>query len=247
MRHRDYYSIRYRNFIPRDELDSVLRSRRCRFGKRILYEYFDTIANQFLDDIRHAGISDISTVLFEGQTQHIHRGAPDRAATLGHELHRLFGDELPHAIVDMPSRKDHLRLITDHFRLMRKVIGVDADAVAPYEPGPEFEEIPFRAGCFQRLGCVDAQTIENDRQLVHERNVEVALGVLDDLRRLRDFDAGCAVDAQFHYCTVERSDAFEGFRIVARHHLYYAAERVLAVARVDAFGRVAHVEVLFPF
>ena len=59
----------------------------------------------------------------------------------------------------------------------------------PTRPGPERQEIPLGAGRGEHFARVDAEAIEEQRQLVDERDVDVALRVLDDLRRFGDADA----------------------------------------------------------
>ena len=113
--------------------------------------------------------------------------------------------------------------------------------------GPERQEIPFRFRRREHLVRVEPQAVEDDRQLVHQRDVEVALRVLDHFRRLRNLDARSAMDARRNDPAVERRYALQGLRRVARDHLHDARERVLAVARIDALGRIADVEILLPF
>lgn len=51
----------------------------------------------------------------------------------------------------------------------------------PTKPGEKRRKVPLCARGLQDFGRVDAKLPENDRELVHQRNVEVALGVLDHL------------------------------------------------------------------
>ena len=140
--------------------------------------------------------------------------------------------------------EDHLGLVAELLRLHRQVVGIDADAVTADEAGPELEEVPLRAGGLEHVGGADAHAIEDDRQLVHQRDVEIALRVLDDLRGLGDLDRRRAVHAGVDDGAVGVGDAVERRRVLARDDLHDALERVLLVARVDALGRVAELEVL---
>ena len=82
---------------------------------------------------------------------------------------------------------------------------------------------------------------EQDGELVHQRDIEVALRVLDHLGGLGDLEARCPVHPGGDDALVERGDFFERFYIVARRHFQDSGERVLPVARIDALGRVASV------
>jgi hypothetical protein len=72
-----------------------------------------------------------------------------------------------------------------------------------HESRSKRQEVPLGAGSLEHLDGIDADLVEDERQLVHERDVEVALGVLDDLRGLGDLDAARAVDARAHDAAVE--------------------------------------------
>ena len=100
-----------------------------------------------------------------------------------------------HVVVDAPAGQDDLRVIADRLRLVGQVVRIDADAVAADQARPERQEVPLGAGGLQHVFGVDAQSVEDQRQLVDQRDVDVALGVLDDLGGLGHFDAGRLVRA----------------------------------------------------
>jgi hypothetical protein len=129
----------------------------------------------------HAGVAQVRAVFLEGQTHDQHPRAIDLDAPRDHRLDQLAGDIGAHAVVDPPPGQDHVRMIAQHLRLVRQVIGIDADAVPADKAGPEIEEIPFGPGGRQHRLGIDAHAVEDDRQLVDEGDVEIALGVLDHL------------------------------------------------------------------
>ena len=138
--------------------------------------------------------------------------ALDLEAGGDHRLDGLFGDEFGHAVVDAAAGQDHLRVVADHLGLVRQVVRVDADAVAAHQARAERQEVPLRAGGLQHFQRVDADLVEDDGQLVHQRDVQVALGVLDDLGGLGHLDAGGAVHAGLDDRFVQRGDAVQGLR-----------------------------------
>ena len=186
------------------------------------------------------------TVFLECQSQHVDARALDLRAVADHVLDGLLGDELAHAVVDASPRQDHLRVIADLVGLVGEVVGVDADAVPADQAGPEGQEVPLGAGGLQHFERVDADAVEQDGELVHQGDVEVALRVLDHLGRLGDLDARRTVYARGDDALVESGDFFERLRSVARHHFQDAGKRVLLVTGIDALGRVADVEVALP-
>jgi hypothetical protein len=84
--------------------------------------------------------------------------------------------------------------------------------------------------------------VEQDGEFVHQRDVEVALGVLDDLGRLGDADALGLVGAGGDDLAVERVDGLGDLRGGAGGDLLDGGDAVRLVAGVDAFGGVADVE-----
>ena len=115
--------------------------------------------------------------------------------------------------------------------------------MATHEAGLELQEVPLRSCCRQDVDRADAHAIEHQRELVHERDVEVALRVLDDLRGLRDLDRRRAMNARIDDCAVRIRNALQGLRVLTGDDLRDALERVFFVAGVDALGRVAKLEI----
>jgi len=104
------------------------------------------------------------------------------------------------------------------------------------EPRPERQEIPLRARGLENVERVDAHPVEDQRQLVHQGDIQIALRVLDHLRRLRHLDRGGAMNAGDDDGTVDRGDDLEGARILAGNHLLDLRERVLPVAGLMRSG-----------
>ncbi len=79
-------------------------------------------------------------------------------------------------------------MIADFLSSVGQIIGVDANAVAADEARLKWQEVPLRRGCRQHFGRVEPELVEDDRELVHQGYVEVALRVLDHLRCLGHLD-----------------------------------------------------------
>ncbi len=82
-----------------------------------------------------------------------------------------------------------MRVVAQLLGLVGEVVRIDADAVPADEPRAEWQEVPLGAGSNQDLFGVDVHALENHREFVHERDIDVALRVLDDLGRLGHLDA----------------------------------------------------------
>src|SRR5205085_2038169 len=79
--------------------------------------------------------------------------------------------------------------------------------------------------------------------LVHEGDVDVALGVLDGLCSFGHLDGRGTENAAFGDRAIDGGQLLDDFSILAGDHLGDLVDRVLAVARVDALGAIAEAEV----
>ena len=138
---------------------------------------------------------------------------------MDHLLDGFAREVRAHAVVDAPPGEDNLGVVAGELCLVREVIRVHADAVPADEARPERQEVPLRAGGLQHLVSLDPQPLEDDRKLVDERDIEVALRVLDHLGRFGDFDRRRAVYARLHHRTVQLSDLLQRLVVVRRHDL----------------------------
>ena len=125
-----------------------------------------------------------------------------------------------------------------------QVVRIDADAVSADKSRLKRHEVPLGRGRPEDVRGGDPDPVKNKRQLVHEGDVEVPLGVLDHLGRLGDPDALRPMDARLDDLLVGRGDSLQGRRAVAGDDLHDTLEGVLAVTWVDPFGRVTEEEVL---
>src|ERR1022692_3737643 len=97
--------------------------------------------------------------------------ALDRRAALDHLLDRLLGNILAHAVVDAPSGENDLWVIAQLVGFMRQIVRIDADAVAANQPRTERKEIPLRSSRLENLRCIDADLVEEQCELVHQRDI----------------------------------------------------------------------------
>ena len=207
MRHRGNDGIALGQLVPADQSHAVFVHCFRRIGDWIVHVDAGSVGSQFLDHVDHARIADVGTVFLERQSEHADIRTLDRESGLDELLDRLLGDELAHAVVDAAAGQDDLRVVSQLVGLVRQVIRVHADAVPADQPGSKRQEIPLRSCGFEHFGRVQVHLVEQQRKLVHERDVEVALRVLDHLGGLRDLDRRRAVDASVDDCAVCVRDA----------------------------------------
>lgn len=154
-----------------------------------------------------------------------------------------LGHVTANPIVHLPRGVDQIRVVTHALGFVQQVIRVHTDAMPADQTGPERQEIPLGAGGFEHIERVDAELVEDQRQLVDQRNVDVALDVLHHLGRFGHADRFGAPGAGRDDAGVERIHRVGGVRCGAGGDLANVAQPPLPVTRVDALGAVATEEI----
>ena len=117
----------------------------------------------------------------------------------------------------------------------------------PPTGGTEGQEVPLGTGRLQHILGVDADTIADQRDLVDQGDVDVALGIFENFGELGDADRWCAVGAGFDNRLINSIDDIQCLRSVARNNLQDIVEAPLFVPGIDALRRVSDVEIDLPF
>ena len=128
--------------------------------------------------------------------------------------------------------------------LVGQVVGVHADAVATDETGAEGQEVPLGAGRLEHGVGVDPEAFEDHRELVDQGDVQVALGVLDDLRGFRGAQVRDRKGAGADDAAVQGVHERQGPGRGAGGHLDHVGQAMGLVPGIDPFGAVADEEAL---
>ena len=94
-------------------------------------------------------------------------------------------------------------LIADLQGAVRQIVGIDPDAVAAYQAGAEVEEVPLGVGGIEHVVDRQPKAVEDLGDLVDERDVDVALGILDDLSGLGGGDVARHEDAGLGHLAID--------------------------------------------
>jgi hypothetical protein len=105
--------------------------------------------------------------------------------------------------------------------------------VAANQARAERKEVPLAAGRFQDLDRVNTDAIENDRQLVHQGDIQIPLRVLDDLGGLGHLDARSRINAGRDHAAIHLPDPLQRCRCVPGNDLDDFRQRPFLVARID--------------
>jgi len=120
-----------------------------------------------------------------------------------------------------------------------QVVRVDPDTVPSNQARREGEKVPLGPGCGQDVRGPDVHAGEDQGEFIHEGDVDVPLGVLDDLGRLGHPDGRRQVGAGGDDGAVEFVDGPCRLRGGSRGDLPDAGHPVRLVSRVDALRAVA--------
>src|SRR5690606_14332820 len=88
--------------------------------------------------------------------------------------------------------------------LVRQIVWVNANAMTSDKSRAERQEVPFSSSCSENSLCVDTHLVEDDGKFIDERDIQIALRILDDLRSLSNTDAfslvrSCCDDAGVNF------------------------------------------------
>ena len=150
-------------------------------GQGIVDPHLDAVFFQLPDEIHHLGVAQVGNVLFESDPQNGDFGPADAFIGFEKELDRPLGYIFAHVVVNPPARQNHFRVVPQGLGLKCQVVGVYADAMAPHQPGLKGQKVPLGCGRFQHFSGVDAHFVENHGQLVHQGDIQIPLGVFNDL------------------------------------------------------------------
>ena len=206
-----------RKEFERRQFNSVLVVGLLGRGDRVGDLHGDTDALKLAQNIDHLRIADVGNVLLKRHSEDRHGGIG--AATLQQSAHAFPSDALSHAVIDAASGENDLRMIAGLLGPECEIIRIDADAVTADQPRLEVQEIPFGRRRSQHIAGVDAELVKNRGQLVHERDVEIALRVFDDFGSLGHLDRRCAMDSGFHHRTVDGTRRYRACGDPARKRL----------------------------
>ncbi len=147
-------------------------------------------------------------------------------------------------IVDLPRGVDQVRVIAHAFGFVHQVIRIYPDAMPTDQAGTKRQEIPFGSCGFEHIERVDSQLVEDQRQFVHQRDIDVALDVLDHLCRFGHAHRRGAPGASGNDAGVQRIDRISCLGGRARGDLADIAQTPLAITGIDALGAIAAEEIV---
>ena len=220
-----------RQFV--DDADAIFVQRVLAVGDGIVDHHIEEAA-KLAHEIDDLGVARVGHVLLEGEAHDQDLGVVHLQLAVKHGLDDVAGDEARHAVIDAAPGEDHLRVKADRLRLVGQIIGIDADAVAADEARTIGVKIPFGAGGGKHLAGVEPEILEQHGKLVDQRDVHVALNVLDDLGGFRHSDRAHLVGAGGHHAAIDLVDEVGGLRRRARGDLDDGGEPVLQIAGIDA-------------
>ena len=113
----------------------------------------------------------------------------------------------------------------------------------PTRPGVKPKKFHFVPAAASTSRVEDLKPIENNRKLVHQRNVEITLGIFDDLRRFGDLDRWRPMNTGADNAAIHRGDPLQCIVVLSRDDFRDRLETMFAVAGIYPLRRVAELEI----
>src|SRR5690606_12507098 len=104
--------------------------------------------------------------------------------------------------------ENDFRMVANALSFVGQVVGIDANAVATDQTGTERQAVPLGTGGREYGFGVDTHLVDDDRQFVDQRDVEITLCVLYDLGSFGALNAACLVGADSDDFVVQRINPF---------------------------------------
>ena len=200
-------------------------------------------AEQF-HDLQRGRFAHVADAAFVGHADQRDLGPVDRFAGVVEGAFDALDAVVGHLLVDLARQLDELRAHVELAGPPRQIERIHRQAV-PAHPRPRLEAhepVRLRRGRIDDLPDVDAHPVGQDRQLVHQRDVDRAEDVLQQLRHLRDLGGPDADDVIAHLLVQRDGTVTAGFGEAA-DDLRRRPQRVIGAARIDALGTERQIEV----
>src|SRR5271157_4247392 len=164
-------------------------------GQWIVYKNLHPETCQPTNDRDAWRVACVGRVALERQAQRRNDRTLDWDPRFGVRVFHQTNDVLGHPFVDVPCHVEHPGLESMGCGDVGQVVGVLWQTIAAdARSGVQKMGLWFSPGGFQDLRDVQAQGLGRERELVGERDVHVAVDVLEELRRLCDLRAPERVD-----------------------------------------------------
>ena len=141
------------------------------------------------DHVDYPAVAQVGNILLEGQSQY-----QNATGLAPKPLVEPVADPCAHGIVCVAPGQNDMWLMPQLLGAVSEIVGVDTDAVSSHQAGLEREKVPLRARRVEHIPDRQIKLGKDLGQLIHERDVDVPLRVLDDLCRLCSLDGGGAED-----------------------------------------------------
>ncbi|KAF5029995.1 hypothetical protein DSECCO2_642770 [anaerobic digester metagenome] len=174
-----------------------------------------TIGNEFVDDVNHFAVADIGHIFLKSHAHHKHFAVENVFSGFDEFLHALLCNIRAHAVVHKTAGTDDLRMIFIFLSFVYKIIRVDPDTMSAHKARLEFQKVPFCSGCFKHIQRVDSHAAKNDRQLIHQSDVDVTLSILNDFGGFGHFNTWCTMYAGFDHKFIYFCNFFKHFGCIS--------------------------------
>ena len=210
----------------------------------IINIYITTEVLQLLHNVHYFCVAAVWAVLLEGYTQYKYIGVVDLVILLNHQFQYLVCDKLSDRVVHRTTRQNHLWVITQWFRFVCQIVWIHRDTVSTHQTWTILQEVPFATCGFNHIVGINTHAVANQCQLIHKRDIHVALAILYRLRSLCHLHVGSFVSAVLQDTIVQRIHQVCYLWCRTRSDLLNLSQCIHFIAWIDTLWRITAVEIL---
>src|SRR5262245_45723122 len=193
---------------------------------------------QLLDDSERGAFTHVVDVTLVSHAYNQNLRPVDRLAMIVQPARHQVDHVIGHARIDLLGQRYETRLEAMHTSFPREVVRIERNTMSPYArpriKGHEAEGLGRRRR--NHLPCVDAQSVAEPSQFVHQTDVDCAESVFEQLARFGDARGTHRMHLVDDRAVDGRGDFGAGLRHAAHDFGDVSGVEIL-VAGIDAFGR----------
>lgn len=136
-----------------------------------------------LSNLNGFGIAHIRAIFLKSQSQETDSGMmdPQIGADYFTNLRRRY--EFSHIVVDQSAGCGQMGHVAGTAGFIDEVVRIDADTVATNQARREIQGVPLGIHGLDDFFRVDIHMVESAGYFIHESNIDVTLGIFDELGR----------------------------------------------------------------
>ena len=125
----------------------------------------------------------------------------------------------------------------------REVVWINPNTVTPDKTRGKSEEIPLCPSCIEDIKRIDAELITDLGEFIHEGDIDITLGILDNLWSFCNLYRGCPMQSRCYHWAIYLIDLFKTLYINTGDDFYNLINCMFFVSWIDTLWTVSDLEI----